>query len=96
MYMKSILFSLFLLVSQMSLAQNQQLKQFVTQTLPKLQQHQQHVLQTAQAVGLTQQGGDAVQAGSRQSGSSSGASGSSSSGTSSGSSSQQQKSGGDQ
>jgi putative membrane protein len=51
---------------QMSLARSQELKQFVAQTLPKLQQHQQHVQRTAQAIGLTQQGGDAVQAGARE------------------------------
>jgi putative membrane protein len=51
--------------SQMSLAQSQQLKQFVTQQLPKLQQHQQQVLQTAAAIGITNQA-EAQQAGSRQ------------------------------
>ena len=54
--------------AQASLAQSQELKQFVTQTLPKLQQHQQHVQRTAQAIGLTQHGGDAVQAGARERG----------------------------
>jgi putative membrane protein len=53
--------------AQMSLAQNEQVKQFVTQTLPRLQQHQQHVLQTASAMGLANPG-EAVQAGSRQTG----------------------------
>jgi putative membrane protein len=52
---------------QMSLAQNDQLKQYVTQTLPKLQQHQQMTLQTAAAMGLANPG-EAVQAGSRQGG----------------------------
>ena len=79
--------------SQTTLAQNPQLKQFVTQALPKLQQHQQHVMRTAQQIGLTGGGsGDAQQAGSRESGSSTSGS---SSGTSSESPSQQ-KSGGDQ
>jgi putative membrane protein len=54
--------------AQASLAQSQELKQFVTQALPKLQQHQQHVQRTAQAIGLTQHGGDAVQAGARERG----------------------------
>lgn len=36
--------------------QNQQLKQYVSETLPKLQQHGQHVQQVAQAKGI--QGGD--------------------------------------
>ena len=53
--------------NQTSLAQNQQLKQFVTQALPKLQEHQQHATRAAQAVGLNLQG-EAVQAGARQSG----------------------------
>ena len=52
--------------NQTTLAQNQQLKQFVTQTLPKLQEHQQHVTRAAQSIGLNQ--GDAVQAGARQTG----------------------------
>lgn len=54
--------------NQTSLAQNDQVKQFASQTLPKLQEHQQHVMRAAQAIGLNPQGGDAVQAGARQTG----------------------------
>jgi putative membrane protein len=73
---------------QMSLAQNDQVKQYVTQTLPKLQQHQQMTLQTAAAMGLANPG-EAVQAGSRQGGQSgrSPGAGSSGRGTSGGSAS---------
>jgi putative membrane protein len=52
--------------NQSSMAQNQQVKQFASQTLPKLQEHQQHVMRAAQAIGLNAQGGDAVQAGARE------------------------------
>jgi len=54
--------------NETSLAQNEQVKQFARQTLPKLQEHQQHVMRAAQAIGLNPQGGDAVQAGARQTG----------------------------
>ena len=80
---------------QAQLAQSQELKQFVTQQLPKLQQHQQQVIQTAAAVGVispdaAQQAGARIRAGSSSGGSSggsSGAGGSSSGGSSSGGSS---------
>jgi putative membrane protein len=54
--------------NQTSLAQDEQVKQFASRTLPKLREHQQHVMRTAQAIGLNPQDGDAVQAGARQTG----------------------------
>jgi len=64
-------------VSQLS--QNDQVKQFAQQLLPVLQQHAQHVNQTATAMGLPS-GMEAMQAGAKIEGS--GASGSSSGGQS--------------
>ncbi len=49
------------------LLQNDQLKQFASQTLPKLQQHTQHVQQVATAIGLPD-ASQAVQAGARPGG----------------------------
>src|SRR5687767_13308670 len=65
------------------LAQNDQVKQFAQQQLPILQQHFQHVNQSAQAVGLPS-GMEAVQAGAKIPGDTSG--GTSGSGTSGGTS----------
>ena len=59
------------------LSQNDQVKQFAQQQLPVLQQHQQHVNQTAQALGLPS-GMEAMPAGARiEGGSGTGSSGSS-------------------
>jgi putative membrane protein len=46
-------------------AKNQDVKQFASQTLPTLQQHQQHVIQIATAQGLPNPMGDAQTAGAR-------------------------------
>jgi putative membrane protein len=53
-------------------AKNQDVKQFASQTLPTLQQHQQHVIQVASAQGLPNPMGDAQTAGARISGDASG------------------------